>query len=106
MPTIDSSSTSRVRHADTASADTASADASPPDAIGPTDEGNLRGGKVDGGSASERVAVRLEDDEVMSGRGNNARRSGTMNASGGDSGRLGLPSEQLSSSNSPREHDL
>ncbi|VTU22584.1 hypothetical protein H4CHR_01018 [Variovorax sp. PBS-H4] len=37
--------------------------------------------------------------------GNNARRCGTWKATGGDSGKLGPPSEQLSGSNQPREKD-
>lgn len=74
-----------------------------PDAIGPSDDAQLPGGKVDGGSAGDRTAMNFDDDEIYSGRGNNARRDGTAHADGGDSGRLGPPSEQLSRTNGPSE---
>jgi hypothetical protein len=69
----------------------------------PHDEGLLQGGRVDGGNSGLHAAVDFDDDEIYSGRGNNARTGGTADAAGGDSGRLGPPSEQLSSSNNPQE---
>ncbi len=77
-----------------------------PDAIGPggNDPAQQPGGRVDGGSSSAQPALDFDDDEIYSGRGNGAATGGTANAAGGDSGRLAPPSEQLSSSNLPREH--
>jgi len=76
------------------------------DAIGPSDKEALPGGKVDGGSASDRVAVNFDDDEIYSGTGNNARQGGTTHAKGGDSGKVEAPAEQLSRSNEPRERNF
>jgi hypothetical protein len=59
--------------------------------------------RVDGGSADTREALDFDDDEIYSGRGNNARRGGTYDAEGADSGRLAPPSEQLSPTNGPQE---
>lgn len=47
--------------------------------------------------------LNFDDDEIYSGRGNNARQGGTWAADGGDSGKLGKPSGQLSSSNGPSD---
>ncbi len=69
----------------------------------PHDDGLRPGGAVDGGNAGLRTAIDFDDDEIYSGRGNQARTGGTTDADGGDSGRLAPPSEQLSSSNTPRE---
>ena len=77
--------------------------AAKPDAVGPHDEGQLPGGIVDGGSAGDRQAIDLDDDEIYSGRGNGAGKGGTTHAPGGDSGRLGPPSEQLSGHNEPSD---
>lgn len=79
--------------------------ADPPDAIGPGGDSpaQLPGGVVDGGSSSGREAVNFDDDGMYSGRGNGAASGGTANAQGGDSGRLGPPSEQLSPHNQPSE---
>ena len=79
------------------------AEAARPDAVGPHDEGQLPGGTVDGGSAGDRRAIDLDDDEIYSGRGNGAAKGGTTHAPGGDSGRLGPPSEQLSDRNEPSD---
>ena len=73
------------------------------DAIGPTDGRAGVSSRVEGGSASDLAAVDFDDDELYSGTGHNTRRGGTDRATGGDSGRLGPPSEQLSRSNEPRE---
>lgn len=78
-------------------------EAAKPDAVGPHDEGQLPGGTVDGGSAGDRQAIDLDDDEIYSGRGNGAGKGGTTQAPGGDSGRLGPPSEQLSDHNEPSD---
>ena len=96
MPTIDSSTTPAARHTDPGLARSGT-----PDAIGPSDRNGPHGGRVDGGSPGGQGAVVLDDDEIMSGRGNNARTGGTDATTGGDSGRLGPPSEQRSGSNGP-----
>ncbi|MEH3085926.1 MAG: hypothetical protein PGN26_05185 [Xylophilus ampelinus] len=72
----------------------------------PHDEGLRPGGAVDGGNAGLREAIDLDDDEIYSGRGKQARTGGTTDADGGDSGRLGPPAEQLSDSNAPQEKNL
>ncbi len=88
----------------TTAAPSRSADA--PDAIGPGGNSAAQqpGGVVDGGSAPGRQALDFDDDEIYSGRGNGAATGGTAHAEGGDSGRLGPPSEQLSPHNQPRQH--
>ena len=79
-------------------------DSGRPDVIGP--RGDLQPpsrGRASSGPAGAEPEVDFDDDEIMSGPGNNARRGGTWKATGGDSGRLGPPSEQLSDSNQPEE---
>ncbi|WPB57559.1 hypothetical protein [Xylophilus sp. GOD-11R] len=77
-----------------------------PDAIGPSDSGQRPGGRVDGGSGSDQVAMNFDDDEIYSGTGHNSRRGGTTHATGGDSGKVDKPGEQLSRSNEPRERNF
>jgi len=74
-----------------------------PDAIGPHGINPPSRGRASGGDAGAEAQVDFDDDEILSGTGNNARRGGTWEATGGDSGELGPPSEQLSNSNQPRE---
>jgi len=61
----------------------------------------------DHGSADDKPmgggALNFEDDEIYSGRGNNARTGGTWQAQGGDSGKLGQPAEILSNRNGPSD---
>jgi hypothetical protein len=49
--------------------------------------------------------LNFDDDEVMSGRGNNERTGGTWEAQGADSGRLAPPREILSNRNGPSDPD-
>ena len=49
--------------------------------------------------------LNFDDDEVMSGRGNNERTGGTWAAQGADSGRLAPPREILSDRNGPSDND-
>jgi hypothetical protein len=49
--------------------------------------------------------LNFDDDEVMSGRGNNERTGGTWNAQGADSGKLAPPSEIMSNRNGPSDPD-
>jgi hypothetical protein len=77
-----------------------------PDAIGPHGEGPPSRGRVDRRSTDGGEApLNFDDDEIYSGRGNTQRTGGTTPATGGDSGRLGPPSEQLSDSNLPSDPD-
>ncbi|VTU18544.1 hypothetical protein H6CHR_01002 [Variovorax sp. PBL-H6] len=78
-------------------------DSGRPDAIGPHGINPPSRGRASGGDAGAEPQVDFDDDEILSGTGNNARRGGTWKATGGDSGELGPPSEQLSDSNQPRE---
>ncbi len=47
--------------------------------------------------------LNFDDDEVMSGRGNNARSGGTWEAQGADSGKLAPPREIMSDRNGPSD---
>jgi hypothetical protein len=49
--------------------------------------------------------LNFDDDEVMSGRGNNERTGGTWAAQGADSGRLAPPREIMSDRNGPSDPD-
>jgi hypothetical protein len=49
--------------------------------------------------------LNFDDDEVMSGRGNNARTGGTWDAQGADSGKLAPPREIMSDRNGPSDKD-
>jgi hypothetical protein len=49
--------------------------------------------------------LNFDDDEVMSGRGNNQRTGGTWAAQGADSGKLAPPREILSDRNGPSDTD-
>ncbi|GAC1603061.1 MAG: hypothetical protein NVS3B2_07240 [Ramlibacter sp.] len=49
--------------------------------------------------------LNFDDDEVMSGRGNNERTGGTWQAQGADSGKLAPPREMLSDRNGPSDPD-
>jgi len=69
----------------------------PLDAIGPHGQDTPVGGAVvSGGGGEEKEPVNFDDEEIYSGRGKATRAGGTTHANGGDSGRLGPPSEQLS----------
>jgi hypothetical protein len=61
----------------------------------------------DQGAADQAPAasdmLNFDDDEVMSGRGNNARTGGTWDAQGADSGALAPPREILSDRNGPSD---
>lgn len=63
----------------------------------------------DRGSADEAPMagdmLNFDDDEVMSGRGNNERTGGTWAAQGADSGKLGPPREIMSDRNGPSDPD-
>jgi hypothetical protein len=48
--------------------------------------------------------LNFDDDEVMSGRGNNARTGGTWDAQGADSGKLAPPREIMSDRNGPSDN--
>jgi len=75
-----------------------------PDLVPPSDVN-----KGDHGSADDKPmgggTLNFDDDEIYSGRGNNARSGGTWESSGGDSGKLGRPAEILSPSNGPSDRD-
>jgi hypothetical protein len=73
------------------------------DAIGPHGVDEPTGEAVIGGGGPDTAPLNFDDDEIYSGRGKNVRTGGTMHAPGGDSGRLGPPSEQLSGSNTPSD---
>lgn len=74
------------------------------DAIGPHGQDTpLPGGIVSGGGTEDTAPLNFDDDEIYSGRGNNARTGGTTHANGGDSGRLGPPAEQFSDRNQPSD---
>ncbi|RYZ12374.1 MAG: hypothetical protein EOO24_03530 [Comamonadaceae bacterium] len=75
------------------------------DPIGPHDEGQQPGGQVIGGGGEGEPPLNFDDDEIYSGRGNHARAKGTDHSAGGDSGRLGPPSEQFSDHNAPSDPD-
>lgn len=60
-------------------------------------------GVVSGGDADGQPAVNFDDDEIYSGRTARIHSGGTTAAAGGDSGKIGPPSEQLSSSNGPSD---
>ena len=62
-----------------------------------------RNGIVSGGNADDRAAVNFDDDEIYSGRTARVHSGGTTAAAGGDSGKIGPPTEQLSSSNGPSD---
>jgi hypothetical protein len=49
--------------------------------------------------------LNFDDDELMSGRGNNERTGGTWAAQGADSGKLAPPSEIMSDRNGPSDPD-
>ena len=75
------------------------------DAIGPHGVDTPTGEAVVGGGGPDTAPLNFDDDEIYSGRGNNARTGGTTHAPGGDSGKLGPPAEQLSGSNTPSDPD-
>ncbi|MBB1600782.1 hypothetical protein [Variovorax sp. UMC13] len=78
--------------------------AGPLDAIGPHGQDTpVPGATVSGGGAEDRAPLNFDDDEIYAGRGNMARTGGTTHAKGGDSGRLGPPSEQFSDRNQPSD---
>jgi hypothetical protein len=72
------------------------------DAIGPHDANPPTRGQVQGGGSAETAPLNFDDDEIYSGRGK-VRSGGTTQAPGGDSGKLGPPSEQLSDTNAPSD---
>ena len=63
------------------------------------------GDQVIGGGTEGTAPLDFDDDEIYSGRGNSTRTGGTADAPGGDSGRLGPPSEQFSDRNGPSDPD-
>ncbi|MDB5731648.1 MAG: hypothetical protein JWQ03_1543 [Variovorax sp.] len=67
--------------------------------------GQTSNGIVSGGDANGKAALDFDDDEIYSGRSARVRSGGTTAAKGGDSGKLGPPAEQLSSSNGPSDPD-
>lgn len=67
--------------------------------------GQTRNGIVSGGDADGRKALDFDDEEIYSGRRSRAHSGGTAASAGGDSGKLGPPAEQLSSSNGPSDPD-
>ena len=74
------------------------------DPIGPHGQDTpAPGGHVSGGGSEGTAPLDFDDDEIYSGRGTSVRTGGTADAAGGDSGRLGPPSEQLSSRNGPSD---
>ena len=75
------------------------------DHIGPHGDDAPEGGIVSGGGTEGTAPLDFDDDEIYSGRGSSVRTGGTADAPGGDSGRLGPPSEQLSSRNGPSDPD-
>ena len=78
--------------------------AGPLDAIGPHGQDTPEpGGIVSGGGGEDTAPLNFDDDEIYSGRGNTARTGGTTHANGGDSGRVGPPSEQFSDRNQPSD---
>ena len=54
-------------------------------------------------SPSAGDMLNFDDDEVMSGRGNNERTGGTWAAEGADSGKLAPPREIMSDRNGPSD---
>ena len=62
-------------------------------------------GGVESGGGDGTPPLNFDDEEIYSGRGKALRAGGTANAQGGDSGRLGPPSEQLSDRNGPSVPD-
>jgi len=60
-------------------------------------------GSVSGGDADGQPGLDFDDDEIYSGRSARIHSGGTTAAAGGDSGKIGPPSEQLSSSNGPSD---
>jgi hypothetical protein len=99
------SSTSRTPSRDDPSDSDASDAADDLDAIGPHGADTPTGGAVIGGGGPDTAPLNFDDDEIYSGRGNNARTGGTTHAPGGDSGKLGPPAEQLSGTNTPSDPD-
>lgn len=70
-----------------------------PSGVNERDHGSADDKPMGGGS------LNFDDDEVMSGRGNNARTGGTWQAEGADSGRLVPPGEIMSDRNGPSDPD-
>lgn len=68
-----------------------------PSGVNERDHGAADDKPMGGGS------LNFDDDEVMSGRGNNARSGGTWAAQGADSGELAPPAEILSDRNGPSD---
>lgn len=68
--------------------------------------GSASGDAVSGGDGDGKAALNFDDDEIYSGRTARAHTGGTTASAGGDSGELGPPGEQLSSSNGPSDPDL
>lgn len=62
--------------------------------------GDSRRDLVQSGGGPSGPPLDFDDEEIYSGR-NRTRDGGTTQARGGDSGRVGPPTEQLSSSNGP-----
>ena len=69
---------------------------------GASNDRNYRG---EGAGKTDGDMLDFDDDEVMSGRGNNQRTGGTWAAEGADSGKLAPPREILSDRNGPSDID-
>ena len=69
------------------------------------DEDMKSGGKVIAGGGEGRPPLNFDDEEIYSGRAKAQRSAGTTHAAGGDSGRVGPPAEQFSSTNGPSDPD-
>lgn len=63
------------------------------------------GGQVISGGGEGRPPLNFDDEEIYSGRAKARRSAGTTQAPGGDSGRLGPPTEQLAPTNGPSDRD-
>ena len=75
-----------------------------PDLVAPSGVNERDHGSV-GEAPMAGDMLNFDDDEVMSGRGNNQRTGGTWDAHGADSGKLGPPREIMSDRNGPSDND-
>ena len=73
-----------------------------PDLVAPSGVNERDHGSV-GEAPMAGDMLNFDDDEVMSGRGNNERTGGTWEAQGADSGKLAPPREILSDRNGPSD---
>lgn len=75
---------------------------SQPDLVAPSGVNKRGHGSADEAPMAGHT-LNFDDDEVMSGRGNNERTGGTWDAHGADSGKLAPPGEILSDRNGPSD---